>query len=88
MFFNDRRQAARSLILVPALLGLAPEGWAQERISQATAVRVPELEAESDKVCTREGPLGTVSRRLYIPYPRPNASSVISCDCDPAEVAC
>ena len=80
MFFNEWRQAARSLILVPALLGLATQGGAQERISQATAVRVPELEAQFDKVYTREGPLGTVSRRLYIPYPRSNVSSVMTTD--------
>jgi hypothetical protein len=80
MFSNDWRQAARSLTLVPALLCLATEGRAQERISQATAVRVPELEAQFDKVYTREGPLGTVSRRLYIPYPRSNVSSVMTTD--------
>jgi hypothetical protein len=48
------------------------------RISQATAIRVPELEAERGKVYTREGPLGTVSRELYIPYPKPGFSSVLT----------
>ncbi|MCU0782559.1 MAG: glycoside hydrolase [Verrucomicrobia bacterium] len=48
------------------------------RISQATAVRVPELAAELGKIHTREGPLGTVSRELYIPYPKQGFSSVLT----------
>jgi len=43
------------------------------RISQATATGIPEREAERGKVYTRQGPLGTVNRVLYIPYPRANA---------------
>jgi len=54
-------------------------GQPPPRISQANAVRIAELEAERGKVYTREGPLGTVTRELYIPYPRPNVSSVICC---------
>ena len=50
------------------------------RMCQATAVRVPEVEAEMGRAYERRGPLGTISRQLLIPCPRPNASSVISCD--------
>ena len=48
------------------------------RISQATAIRVPELQAEVGKTYTRNGPLGTVTRSLYIPYPKPKVSSVLT----------
>jgi hypothetical protein len=48
------------------------------RISQVTALRVPELEAELGKVYTLEGSLATVSRELYIPYPKPNVSAVLN----------
>ncbi len=50
------------------------------RISQATAVKLPQLKAELGKQIAHAGPLGMVSRELYVPYPRPNVSSVISCD--------
>ena len=49
-------------------------------VSQAHAIPVPELEAERGVTCRSDGPLGTVVRQLHIPYPRPNASAVISCD--------
>lgn len=63
------------------LMGLLQQhGAAQERVSLNSAIRLPELEAEMGKVYTREGPLGTVSRSLYLPYPQPDASTVISCD--------
>jgi hypothetical protein len=65
------------------VLGVAlAHGAAAEpgRISQATAVRVPEVLAELGKIHERQGPLGTVRRQLYVPYPRANTSSVISCD--------
>ena len=62
------------------LLGLAlsAAGDGPARISQATATPAPELAAELGKTCTREGPLGTVTRELYLPYPKPNASSVLT----------
>src|SRR3989304_4621737 len=64
-------------------IGLAAPAFADQpaRITRTTAIKVPALEAEIGKTVTRSGPLGTVSRELYVPYPRPNVSSVISCDC-------
>jgi hypothetical protein len=53
---------------------------AEDRISQATAIPVPELQEEIGKLYSHEGPLGTVTRQLYVPYPRPNVSSVITTD--------
>ena len=55
-------------------------GTEGNRVSQATAIPVPELQKELGKVYTTEGPLATVRRELNVPYPQPNASSVISCD--------
>lgn len=49
-----------------------------ERISQATARPAPEVVAEVGKRYEHQGPLGTVSRQLYLPYPQPNVSAVIS----------
>ena len=46
--------------------------------SQATAIHVPELQAEIGRAYARQGPLGTVTRSLYIPYPSPKVSSVLT----------
>jgi hypothetical protein len=54
-------------------------GEERPRISQAAAIKVPALEAERSKVYRSKGPLGTITRQLYMPYPRPNVSSVICC---------
>ncbi|MCC6489415.1 MAG: exo-alpha-sialidase [Candidatus Hydrogenedentes bacterium] len=62
------------------LLHVWAAAGAVERISQAGAFGVPELQIEVGKVFTHEGPLGTVTRELYIPYPKPNVSSVMSCN--------
>lgn len=62
-----------------ALLGPALEASGEEPpISQAGAIPVPELQAEIGRAYVSEGPLGTVTRELYIPYPRPNVSSVLT----------
>lgn len=53
---------------------------AEERIAQATAIPVPELQAELGEQYVSEGPLGTVTRELYVPYPKPNVSSVMVCN--------
>ncbi len=59
---------------------LCDNAGAGERISQAKAIRAPEVQAEDGTVCTTEGPLGVVRRELYVPYPKPNVSSVLSCN--------
>lgn len=70
-----------SILLFLALVAIAmARGEAQEVISRATAIKVPELEAEVGQVYSHEGPLGTVSRQLYLPYPRPHVSSVLTTD--------
>ncbi|MCC6446250.1 MAG: exo-alpha-sialidase [Armatimonadetes bacterium] len=71
------------LLAVFALSLLCPPPAAAQdagRISRATAVKAPGLEAEIGKAYRREGVLGTVERQLYIPYPRPDVSSVLCCD--------
>jgi hypothetical protein len=70
-----------ALLLLAILLTTCTATAAEpKRVSQAAAIPVPEVQAEFSEAYGRQGPLGTVNRHLYIPYPQPNTSAVISCD--------
>jgi hypothetical protein len=79
-FWVDVRVVLPYALVTTVALGLALHASGDEpaRISQASAMPVPELQAELGKVYVSKGPLGTVTRELYVPYPRPNASSVLT----------
>lgn len=69
-----------SLTVMLWCLQLWDNAYADERITQAKAIPAPEVLAEIGKVYQIKGPLGTVTREVYVPYPKPNVSSVISCN--------
>jgi hypothetical protein len=82
---SPRRRSVLRLPLTPLGIGLLSVVFvcghpgAQERLRQASASAPPEVRSDVGKVYKSKGPLGVVSRELYVPFPKPNVSSVISC---------